>query len=66
MIKIIKTSMMKCAHGHNYHGEREVMMNEDITNQECLRCDEIESLDHVIKCKNIGNVRVECVKDLTI
>ena len=51
-INKITTSMMKCAHGNNHYGERDAIMNKDITNQECPRCNEIESWNHVIKCKN--------------
>ena len=60
------TSTTKRAHGHNQCGEREAMTNEAITNKECPRCDEIESWEHAIKCKNKRHVRVEHVKDLTI
>ena len=40
--KII-TSMIKCTHRYDHHGEREVMINEVINNQDCPRCDKIES-----------------------
>ena len=33
-------SMIKCAHGCNHYGERDAIMNKDITNQECPRCNE--------------------------
>ena len=65
-INKITMSMMKCAHGCNHCGERYLMMNKDITNQECPRFNEIEQWDHLIRCKNARHVRVEHVKDLTI
>ena len=58
--------MIKCTHGHNNHGERDAMMSKDIKNQECPRCNGIESWDHVIKCKNTRHMRVEHVKILTV
>ena len=41
-------------------------MNKEITNQEYPRCNETESLDHVIKCKHTRQMRAEHVKELTI
>ena len=65
-IKKITTSMIKCAHGHNHYGETHTLINKDVKNQECPTCNEIESWDHVIKCKHTRQMRVECVKELTI
>ena len=60
------TLITKRAHGHNHHGERDALMKKEITNQECPRCNEIESQDHVIKCKNTRHMRVEHMEDLNI
>ena len=65
-INKITTPMIKCAHGRNHYGEIDRLTNDDVTNQECPRCDETESWDHVNKCKHTKKIRVEHAKELTI
>ena len=58
--------MKKCAHGHNHYGERDALINKDVTNQECPRCNETESWDQVLKYKNTMKMHVEHAKESTI
>ena len=42
VLKKITTAMIKCAHRYDLCGERDALMNKDVTNQECIRCNKTE------------------------
>ena len=41
--------MMICAHGFNHYGLRDSLMNKNIIDAHCTRCQEVETWDHVTK-----------------
>ena len=49
--KKVTMSMMKYAHGFNHYGLRGSLMNKNMIDACCPRYQEIETWDHVAKCK---------------
>ena len=62
----VTPSMMKCAHGYNHYGVREAMINNNMVDSMCPRCEQVETWDHVIKCKETRRLRKDFVEDLLI
>ena len=62
----VMTSMIKCAHGFNHYGLREAMINNDMVESMCPRCEIVETWDHVIKCQNAIELRKEFMKEIVI
>ena len=58
--------MMKCAHGFNHYGLRDSLMSNNMIDDHCPRCQEVEAWDHVMKCKETMNLRKEFVKKLLL
>ena len=58
--------MIKCAHGYNHYGLREAMINDCVVEAQCPRCEQVETWDHVIKCRETISLRKEFVKDLVV
>ena len=62
----VTTSMIKCAHGFNHYGLREAMMNNNMVESTCPRCEKVETWDHVTKCQNTIELRKEFIKEIVI
>ena len=62
----VTPSIIKCVHGYNQYGVRDAMINGRLTDMECPRCNEIETWDHVIKCRSVRHMQREFIKNLTI
>lgn len=60
----VTTAMIKCAHGINPYGIRMDMINKKEYGNECPRCSEDETWEHVIKCRKTINIRKEFIKTL--
>ena len=64
--KDVTPSLIKCAHGYNQYGVRDAMINGRLTEMECPRCNEIETWEHVIKCRFVRPMQREFIKNLTL
>ena len=62
----VTTSMIKCAHGHNHYGLREAMINNNMVEATCPRCEKVETWNHVIKCEKTIALRKQFIKELVI
>jgi len=60
----VTTSMIKCVYGYNHYGQRDVMINDEMIESRCPRCDMIETWEHVVQCNETKNRRPEFVRDL--
>ena len=58
------SSLIKCAYGVNHYAMREVVINQDVYNCYCLRCDQLETWEHVIKCSKAINLKNEYINKL--
>ena len=65
-MKKVTTSMIKCAYGYNYYRLRNTMINNDIVEAHCSRCNQVETQNYVIKYKEMMSLRKEFIKDLVI
>ena len=64
--KKVTTSMMKCAHGFNHYGLRDSLINNNMIDDSCPRCQEVETWDHVIKCKETIKLRKEFIQKILL
>jgi len=64
--KKVTTSMMKCAHGFNHHGLRDSLTNNNVIDDRCPRCQEVETWDHVMKCKETMKLRKEFMQKMLL
>ena len=55
--KDVTPSVIKCAHGFNQYGVRDVIINGNLTGMEYPRCNEDETWDHVIKCRAVKQLQ---------
>ena len=60
----VTTSMIKCAHGINPYGVRNKMISKKTIGNKCPRYSEVETWDHIIKCKETIPLRREFVKKI--
>ena len=56
--------MLKYASRYNYYGVRYALINDDMIEENCLRCNEIEMWKYVIKCTDTKKMRKEFVTEL--
>lgn len=63
--KEVTPSIIKCAHGFNHYGVRDALINKGLTEEECPRCNQVETWDHVIKCGKVRSLQREFVKETT-
>ena len=62
----VTPSIIKYAHRFNHFGLRDSMINNNMVEAYCLRCDNIETWDHVIKCKETIKLRKEFIEKLLV
>ena len=64
----VTTSMIKCANGMNPYGVQNNMINKQIIGNECPRCSEVETWEHVVKYKETIPLRrkfiIQLLKEL--
>ena len=58
--------MIKCAHGFNQFGLRDSMINENMVEVYCPRCDSIETWDHVIRYPEMIAMRKKFMEKLLL
>jgi len=63
-IKLVTTSIIKCTNGYNPYGARQAMINKQLIGSECPRCNELETWDHVVRCKETKHLRRKFIFDL--
>ena len=63
--KGVALSIIKCAHDFNQHRVRDVMINNKLTSVECLRCNEVETWDHVITCELVRPIERDFIRSVT-
>ena len=62
----VSTAMMKFAHGYNHYGVRDAMVNSNMIEETCPRCDVPETWDYVIKCPSTIPIRRKFVRELVV
>ena len=62
----VTTSMIKCANGFNHYGLRHAMINGNMVEANCPRCNQVETWDHVIKCRETVALRKEFIQKLVV
>ena len=62
--KKVAASMIKCTHGYNHCGLRDTLINKNMIEACCPRCQELESWDHAIKCEETISMRKEFIQEL--
>ena len=55
---------MKCYCGYNHCSERDNLINAGTSTDECLRCSEIETWEHVVQCRKTFIMRAEFILKL--
>jgi len=60
----VTTSMIKCVYGYNHYGQRDVMINDEMIDSRCPRCDMTETWEHVVQCNENKHGRPEFARDL--
>ena len=64
LIKEVTPSVIKCAHGFNHYELRDAMINNKMIGEEYPRCSEVETWDHIIRCKETKHLRKIFIQDL--
>ena len=64
--KKVTSSMIKCAYGYNHFGLRDSLINNNMIDAHCPRCQEIETWEHIVKCKETMNLRKEFMEKLLL
>jgi len=62
----VTTSMIKCANGFNYYGLRHAMINNNMIEANCPRCNQVETWDHVVWCSDTVRLRREFITELLL
>ena len=62
----VATLMIKYSHRFNHYGLRETMINNNIVEAICPRCEKVETQDYVIKYEETISLRKEFIKDLVV
>jgi hypothetical protein len=62
----VTPSMIKCSHGFNHYGLRDSLINKEMTEEYCPRCDMVETWDHVIRCAKTLAMRKEFIEKLLL
>jgi len=62
----VTTSMIKCAHRYNHYWLRHAMINNNLVEANCPRCNQVEMWDHVIKYCKTKVMRREFIRELVI
>ena len=57
---------MKCAHGFNHFGLRDSMINDNMVEAYCPRCESVEKWDHVVKCSETIDMRKTFMEKLLV
>ena len=52
--------------GYNHYGLRDAMINKNMVDSCCPRCNEVETWDHVVKCAETMNLRREFIEKLLL
>ena len=60
----ITISTIKYAHRFNYYRLRHIIINDNLTEAHCPRCNQIETQDHVIRCRETIQIRKEFITEL--
>ena len=60
----VTTAMLKCVYGYNHYGQRDAIINENMVEEICPRCEMRETWEHVIQCSENKKGRPMFVKDL--
>ena len=60
----VTTSMVKCANGCDHYGLRHSMINNNLIESNCPRCNQVETWDHVIRCNETIEIRKDFIKEL--
>ena len=53
--KKVTASMMRCAHGCDHYGLHDSLTNDNMIGACCPRCQEVETWDYIVKCKETIN-----------
>ena len=64
--KVATPPMIKCAHGFNHFGLRDSMIKDNMVEAHCLRCERVETWDHVVKCSETIDIRKVFVEKLLL
>ena len=62
--KEVTVPVLKCAYGCNYYGIRNALINDDLIEKECLRCNAIETWDHIVRCPKVRSKQREFIINL--
>ena len=62
--KRVTSSMITCLRGFDHYGERDAMINKMMTTMECPLCNEKETWEHAVQCRETKSQRKEFIKDL--
>jgi len=62
----VSTSILKFTHGYNHYGVRNAMVNSNMIEETCPRCEEPETWDHVIKCSSTIYMRRKFIRELVV
>ena len=53
-----------CTHRHSHYGLRDTLINNNVVEERYLRCNNVETWDHVVKCPHTIEIRKEFIKTL--
>ena len=62
----VTTSTIKCTYGYNHYGLRYTIINNNLIEAHCLRCNQVETWDHVVRCSETIEIRKEFILELLI
>ena len=62
----VTTSIIKCAYGFNHYGLRHSMINDNLIEENCPRCNQVETWDHIIQCNNMVRLRREFITEFLL
>ena len=63
-VKDITPSIIKCTYGYNHYGLRDALLNNNMVEERCPRCNSIETWDHVVKCTSTIEIRRNFIQTL--
>ena len=61
----VTSSIIACSHGFNHHGLRDSMINKNDKGDDCLRCSQTKTWDHVVKYTKTIEMRRDFIFNLT-
>ena len=62
----VTTAMIKFVHGFNHYGLRDAMVNEQMFEATCPRCESVETWEHIIKCQATIHLRRTFIRNLVV